>query len=386
MVFVMGVVSGVVMSYQFGTNWSVFADRTGAIVGPLMDYEVLSAFFLEAGFLGVMLFGVQRAGKALHYFSTLMVALGTLFSTFWILSAVSWMQTPVGFAVNEAGQFVPANWWKIIFNPSFPYRLVHMVLAAYLTTAFVVGAVGAWHLLRDNSNAVARLMYSMALWMATLVAPLQLFAGDQHGLNTLAYQPVKVAAMEGHFLTRTGAPLVLFGIPDQSAGVIRHTVELPKLASLILTHSWDGEVRGLRAWPPREWPDVAVVFWSFRLMVGVGLLMIAIGVWSLVCRARRQLFRAKLLQQAMLFMGPSGFIAVLAGWVITEVGRQPFTVYGLLRTSASASPVAAPAVAGSLAVFVAVYFLIFGAGTYYLVRLVRDAPGRSGSGERGVAP
>jgi cytochrome d ubiquinol oxidase subunit I len=276
-VFGLGVVSGLVMSYQFGTNWSVFSDRTGPILGPLMGYEVLTAFFLEAGFLGVMLFGMSRVGRGLHFFATLMVAAGTLISAFWILSANSWMHTPAGYAVNDIGQFVPDDWWAIIFNPSFPYRLVHMVLAAYLTTAFVVGAVGAWHLLRDHTQETARLMFSMAMWMAALVAPLQLIAGDLHGLNTLEHQPAKIAAMEGHFETRQGAPLILFGLPDGEAGETRHALEIPRLGSLILTHDWDGEVKGLNEWPRADWPEVAVVFWSFRLMVAIGLLMIAFG-------------------------------------------------------------------------------------------------------------
>ena len=204
--FGMGVVSGIVLSYQFGTNWSVFSDKTGPVLGPLMGYEVLTAFFLEAGFLGIMLFGMERVGRGLHFFATLMVAVGTLFSAFWILAANSWMQTPAGHAVNQAGQFVPEDWFAVIFNPSFPYRLVHMVLAAYLTTAFVVGGVGAWHLLRERSNEPARLMFSMAMWMAALVAPVQIIVGDLHGLNTFEHQPAKIAAMEGHFETQSGAP------------------------------------------------------------------------------------------------------------------------------------------------------------------------------------
>ncbi len=222
--FGMGVVSGIVMSYQFGTNWSVFADQAGPILGPLMGYEVLSAFFLEAGFLGVMLFGMDRVGKGLHFFATAMVAAGTLLSAFWILAANSWMQTPSGQVRNAAGQFVPADWWAIIFNPSFPYRLVHMVLAAYLTTAFVVGGVGAFHLLRDRGNEGARLMFSMAMWMAALVAPLQVVAGDLHGLNTLAHQPAKIAAMEGHWETRAGQPLILFGWPDMATETTRYAL------------------------------------------------------------------------------------------------------------------------------------------------------------------
>lgn len=374
--FAMGVVSGIVLSYQFGTNWSVFADRTGPILGPMMAYEVLTAFFLEAGFLGVMLFGLNRVGRGLHFFATLMVAVGTLGSAFWILSVNSWMQTPAGYAIAENGQFVPADWWAIVFNPSFPYRLVHMVLAAYLTTALVVGAVGAWHLLRDRGNASARLMFSMALWMATVVAPIQIFAGDQHGLNTLEHQPAKIAAMEGHFTTNTdgGMPLTLFGLPDMQAGEMRHAIEIPHLGSLILTHSLDGQVQGLDAFPREDWPNVWVVFFSFRVMVGIGFAIMGLGLWALYRRVRGSIADDRWLQRAAVVMGPMGFVAVLAGWITTEVGRQPYTVYGLLRTADSHSPIAASAVGSSLVAFIVVYFIVFGAGTYYILRTMRRAP------------
>ena len=373
-VFGMGVVSGIAMSYQFGTNWSVFSDKTGPVLGPLMGYEVLTAFFLEAGFLGIMLFGVRRVGRGLHAAATLLVAAGTLFSAFWILSANSWMQTPAGYAINAAGQFVPDDWWKVVFSPSFPYRLVHMGLAAYLTTAFAVGGVGAWHLLRENDNAPARAMFSMALWMAAIVAPLQLAAGDRHGLNTLAHQPAKIAAMEGHFETHRGAPLVLFGVPDMAAATTRYAIEVPHLASLILTHQWDGEVKGLTAWPRAEWPNVAVLFYCFRIMVGLGLAMIGLGLWSLWHRLRGSLFAARWLQRAAVLMAPAGFAALLAGWFVTEAGRQPYTVYGLLRTADSVSPIAAPAVASSVAAFAVVYLAVFGAGIFYLLRMMGRRP------------
>jgi cytochrome d ubiquinol oxidase subunit I len=372
--FGMGVVSGIVMSYQFGTNWSVFSDKTGPVLGPLMAYEVLSAFFLEAGFLGVMLFGMKRVGKGLHFFATLMVALGTLLSAFWILAANSWMHTPAGFAVNEAGQFVPVDWWKVIFNASFPYRLVHMTLGAYLTTALVVGAVGAWHLLRDRGNELARIMLSMAMWMAALVAPLQLVVGDLHGLNTLAHQPAKIAAMEGHFESGRGQPLILFGWPDMAAETTRFAIEVPRLGSLILTHEWDGEVKGLKAWPPDERPNARILFWSFRIMVGLGVLMITLGLWSLWLRWRARLYEAPLFHRCVVAMGPAGFVAILAGWITTEVGRQPYTVYGLLRTAQSVSAIDAPAVGASLLMFMLVYFLVFGAGVVYILRLMATPP------------
>lgn len=375
--FAMGVVSGIVMSYQFGTNWAVFSDRAGPVIGPLMAYEVLTAFFLEAGFLGVMLFGMQKVGRRLHFFATLMVAIGTFISAFWILSVNSWMQTPQGHAINAAGQFVPGEdgWLPIIFNPSFPYRLVHTVIAAYLTTALVVGAAGAWHLLKDSRQAHARKMFSMAMWMAALVAPVQIFVGDLHGLNTLEHQPAKVMAMEGHYQSHPdGAPLVLFGIPNDEAQRMEHAIEVPKLSSLILKHDANAPLAGLDTIAPENRPPVKVVFWSFRIMVGLGVLMLLLGICSLLARATKKLYEARWLLRFALVMGPAGFIAVIAGWVTTEVGRQPFTVYGLLRTAESASPLAAPAVAASLIAFVLVYFAVFGMGSWYLFKLMSKAP------------
>jgi len=373
--FAMGVVSGIVMSYQFGTNWSVLSDRAGPVIGPLLGYEVLTAFFLEAGFLGVMLFGLQRVGKGLHFTATLCVAIGTLMSTFWIISANSWMQTPTGHEVAPDGRFLPLDWWAIIFNPSFPYRFLHVVSAAYLTTAFIVGAVGAFHLLRDRTSRHARLMFSMAMWMALIVAPAQVAIGDLHGLNTLEHQPAKVAAMEGHWETHRGAPLILFAMPDMAAE--RNDLELgiPGLGSLILGHSWDAEIRGLTAFPPDQRPtNVPLVFWSFRVMVGIGLLMVALGVTAFVLRLRGRLYETPWLHRFALAMGPSGLVAVTAGWIVTEAGRQPFTVYGLLRTADSVSPIAAPAVATSLTMFVVVYFVVFGAGIWLLLRLMESTP------------
>ena len=385
-VFGMGVVSGIVMSYQFGTNWSVFSDKTGPVLGPLMGYEVLSAFFLEAGFLGVMLFGLKRVGPKLHFLATLMVAVGTLMSAFWILSVNSWMHTPAGYAINAQGQFIPVDWWAVVFNPSFPFRLVHMVLAAYLTTAFVVGAVGAYHLLRDKTSAPARLMFSMALWMAVVVTPIQIVAGDMHGLNTLEHQPMKIAAMEGHYETRAGAPLILFGWPDNAAGETRYAIEIPKLGSYILKHDWNGTVQGLKAWPKADWPNTALVFWTFRIMVGIGFAMLGLGLWSLYARWRGGLAQAEWLQRAAVVMGPSGFVAVLAGWITTESGRQPYTVYGLLRTAESASPIAAAAVGASLVAFIVVYFAVFGAGTFYILRMMGASPADTTSGPDPMEP
>jgi cytochrome d ubiquinol oxidase subunit I len=337
-----------------------------------MGYEVLTAFFLEAGFLGLMLFGLKRVGRGLHFFATCMVALGTLLSAFWIIAANSWMHTPAGFEMRGE-QFVPVDWWAVIFNPSFPYRLAHMVLAAYLTTALVVGATGAWHLLRERSDEAARVMFSMAMWMAAAVAPLQLLAGDLHGLNTLEHQPAKIAAIEGHWETQRGAPLYLIAWPDMDAETT-HGIAVPRLGSLILTHEWDGEIRGLKSWPPQDRPHSPTVFWSFRVMVGMGLLMILTGIVSLYLRWRRRLFEHPLFLRAVLCLGPGGFVAVLAGWITTEAGRQPYVVYGLMRTLEARSPIDAPAVASSLAAFVLVYFLVFGAGIYYLLQLMRRPP------------
>jgi len=375
-VFAMGVVSGLVMSYQFGTNWSVFSDKAGPIIGPLMAYEVLTAFFLEAGFLGVMLFGINKVGRGLHFVATCAVALGTFISAFWILAVNSWMQTPTGFEIAANGQFVPGpSWWAIVFNPSFPYRLVHTVIAAYLTTAFAVGGVGAWHLLRDSSNPGARKMFSMAMWMAAIVAPVQILAGDAHGLNTLEHQPAKVMAMEGHYQSHPdGAPLILLGIPDSAKGRVDYAIEIPKASSLILKHDPNAPLAGLDTVAKQDHPPVGIVFWAFRVMVGLGFAMAGLGLLSLVLRWRGRLFDAPLVHRLAVAMGPAGFVAVLAGWIVTETGRQPFTVYGLLRTAQSASPLDAPAVAASLAAFAAVYFAAFGAGIWYLLHLMKKPP------------
>ena len=370
--FGMGVVSGLVMAYQFGTNWSFFSDYAGSITGPLLAYEVLTAFFLEAGFLGVMLFGMKKVGKRLHFTATCMVAVGTAISAFWILSANSWMHTPQGYAINAQGQFVMAgSWLKVIFNPSFPYRFVHTVIAAYLTTSLVVGATGAWHLLKDKTEPHARKIFSMAMWMAAIVAPIQIMVGDAHGLNTLEYQPAKVMAMEGHYNSHpNGAPLILFGIPNSETKRMDYAIEIPKASSLILKHDLNAPLAGLDTIPQDKQPPVAILFWSFRVMVGLGMAIFALGLWSLFARWRGKLYDWKWLHRAGVLMGPAGFVAVIAGWITTETGRQPYTVYGLLRTVDSASPLAAPAVGASLVAFVLVYFAVFGVGTWYILRLI----------------
>jgi len=372
--FGMGVVSGVVMSFQFGTNWSLFSDKVGNILGPLLGYEVLTAFFLEASFLGVMLFGWNRVSRGMHFAATLIVAVGTLISAFWILAANSWMQTPQGFSIAENGLLYPESWLKIIFSPSFPYRFVHMVTAAYLTTAFVAGGVGAFYLRRSRHIREARVMLGMAMIMAIFVAPLQLLAGDMHGLNTFAHQPLKVAAMEGLWETVRGAPSIILGWPEQEKETTKFAVEIPRLSSLILTHDPNGEVKGLKAWPKNERPPVLLVFWAFRVMVGIGTLMVLTGLAALILYLRKRLFDVGWFQCWCVGMTPAGFAAVLAGWFVTEVGRQPYIIQGVMRTSEALSPVQSVPVAVSLGAFILTYGVVFGAGSYYIIKLIAKGP------------
>jgi cytochrome d ubiquinol oxidase subunit I len=379
--FGMGVVSGLVMAYQFGTNWSAFSEFAGGVTGPLLTYEVLTAFFLEAGFLGVMLFGWNRVGPGLHFFSTVMVALGTLLSTFWILASNSWMQTPQGHEIID-GIVVPVDWLAVIFNPSFPYRLMHMAVAAFLATALFVGASAAWHLLRGRDTPPVRKMLSMAMWMALLVAPIQAVIGDFHGLNTLEHQPAKIAAIEGHWENHGDepTPLILFGWPDMQREETRFKLEIPALGSLILTHSLDQQVPALKDFPAEDRPNSTIVFWSFRVMVGLGLLMILTGVWSLWLRRGDALYRTRPFLHLALWMGPAGLIAILAGWITTEVGRQPWVIYGIMRTADASSGHSVEQMSLTLAMFVVIYFAVFGVGISYVLRLVRKGP-LTGEGE-----
>jgi cytochrome d ubiquinol oxidase subunit I len=383
--FAMGVVSGLVMAYEFGTNWSYFSTFAGGVTGPLLAYEVLTAFFLEAGFLGVMLFGWNKVGPGLHFFATLMVAAGTLVSMTWILASNSWMQTPRGYEIIN-GRVVPTDWLAVIFNPSFPYRLVHMGLAAFLATALFVGAAGAWHLLKHRDNPRVRTMFSMAMWMVLVTAPIQIFAGDQHGLNTLQYQPAKIAAMEGHWSNTPGegVPLILFGWPDMGQEKTLDTIEIPHLSSLILTHTWDGQIKGLSEFPPEDRPNATVIFWTFRLMVGLGLLMLLLGVGGAWFRWRGQLYHQRLFLRFAMAMGPAGIIAMLAGWMTTEIGRQPWVVYGVMRTADAVSRHSALALSSMLLVFVLVYCAVFGTGISYLLRVVASGPDR-GTGIPGAS-
>lgn len=379
-VFGMGVVSGLVMSYEFGTNWSVFSQKAGPITGVLLSYEVMTAFFLEAGFLGVMLFGMNKVGRGLHFAATCCVSIGTLISMTWILSSNSWMQTPRGYSIDPTtGRFMPADWLAIIFNPSFPFRLVHMGLAAFLSVAFIVGATGAWHMLKARregriASEPVRVMFSMAMWMAAIVAPIQIMAGDAHGLNTLKYQPAKIAAMEGDWTSEGRAPELLFGIPNMKEERTDYAVKVPLLGSLILTHSLEGKVPGLKDFPRDQRPPSPVIFFSFRIMVALGMLMALVGFWSLWLRRNSTLFTNTLFHRVALCMAPAGFLALLCGWITTEVGRQPWTVYGLLRTSDSVSPIALSSMAVTMTALVVVYVLVFGSGMGILVRLLGRAP------------
>ncbi|WP_370677392.1 cytochrome ubiquinol oxidase subunit I [Pleomorphomonas sp. PLEO] len=376
--FAMGVVSGLVMAYQFGTNWSYFSSFAGSITGPLLAYEVLTAFFLEAGFLGVMLFGWNKVGPGLHLFATIMVAIGTLISATWILASNSWMQTPQGYEIVN-NVVVPVDWLKVIFNPSFPYRLAHMVVAAFLSTGLFVGASGAWHLLRRNDTPRIRTMFSMAMWMVLIVTPLQIFVGDLHGINTLEHQPAKIAAMEGHWRNEPGAgvPLILFGLPDMDGEVTRYKLEIPRLGGLILTHSLDGQYKGLSEFPKEDRPNSAVVFWSFRVMVGLGMLMLLLGVWSAWLRWRGAFFAQPWFLRFATVMGPSGLIAILAGWYTTEIGRQPWVVYGVMRTKDAVSNHSAPVLSATLIVFMVMYFAVFGTGVSYMLKLIAKGPADS---------
>jgi cytochrome d ubiquinol oxidase subunit I len=373
--FGMGVVSGLVMAYEFGTNWSRFSDFAGAVTGPLLTYEVLTAFFLEAGFLGVMLFGWNRVGRGLHFFATVMVAVGTLISTFWILASNSWMQTPQGYEIVD-GRIIPVDWLAVIFNPSFPYRLAHMAIAAFVATAFFVGASAAWHLLRGRDNPAIRRMLSMAMWMALIVAPIQAVVGDAHGLNTLEHQPAKIAAIEGHWenVGDEPTPLILFGIPDMKEERTKYAVEIPYLGSLILTHSLDRQIPALKSFAPEDRPNSLIVFWSFRIMVALGMLMIFVGLWSAWLRWRGGLYTNRLFLRLVMCMGPAGLIAMLSGWFTTEIGRQPWVVYGLMRTANASSNHSVGQLTITLVLFVVVYFMLFGAGFGYMMRLVRKGP------------
>jgi cytochrome d ubiquinol oxidase subunit I len=372
--FGLGVVSGILMSYQFGTNWSVFSKHVGNIIGPLMGYEVLTAFFLEASFLGIMIFGWNRVSPRMHLASTIIVAIGTLISAFWILSANSWMHTPSGYRIDEHGVFFPTNWLDVIFNPSFPYRLAHMVTAAYLTTALVVAGVAGYYFIRKIHQSHARIMLGMAVLLISTLAPLQILLGDMHGLNTLKYQPAKISAMEGIWENEKGASFRIFGIPDSKEEVTKYSIDIPFASSIVLTHTLDGEVKGLKDWPKDKRPPVVIVFFAFRIMLAVGTIMLLTAIVGAVLYFRGKLFNTRWFHLWCMITSPVGFIGILAGWFVTEVGRQPYVVHNLLRTSDAASPVMAGSIAFSLTSIIAVYSLVFGVGCYFILRLMKRGP------------
>ncbi|ANP46137.1 cytochrome ubiquinol oxidase subunit I [Candidatus Viadribacter manganicus] len=372
--FGMGVVSGVVMSYQFGTNWSVFSAITGSVIGPLLAYEVLTAFFLEASFLGIMLFGWKRVGPGLHFFSTCMVAIGTLFSAFWILSANSWMQTPQGWAWAEDGTMVATNFAEVIFNPSLPSRFAHMVLAAFLTTAMVVAGASAFALLRKKALAESRVALRMAVLMMALVTPVQIMAGHESGIVAGEHQPAKVAALEGWWTTRTQQPTVLIGWPDEEAERNHFELVVPGLGSVVNNAESEDVLPGLDQFAAEDRPPVWITFWAFRIMVGMGLVMLTLGIWGAGAWALKRLDAATWYHRALVLAAPSGFVAVLTGWITAEAGRQPFVVYGVLRTADAVSPVPAGSVATSLLFFIVVYSIVFSAGALYILRLIAKGP------------
>ncbi|HEX7325829.1 MAG TPA: cytochrome ubiquinol oxidase subunit I [Rhodanobacteraceae bacterium] len=387
--FGVGVVSGIVMSFQFGTNWSGFSTVAGNVVGPLLNYELLTAFFVEASFLGVMLFGWNRVGHKAHFAATCMVGLGTLASTFWIMDANSWMQTPAGYAL-KGGVFFPVDWWAIIFNPSFPDRLVHMVMAAFLTTAFMIGGISAYYLLRNRFVEKARLCLKAALVFVAIVAPLQIIVGDMSGQEVRHNQPAKLAALEGIWDSGRNVPWTVFAIPDEQTGRNDFALDIPHAGSMILTHSWSGAVRGLNSFPPADRPPVAIPFYAFRIMVALGFLMMLVAWYGLWKWRRGSAFTSRAYLRSWIWMMPSGFIALIAGWWVAEVGRQPWVVYGLLRTADAVSPVPAGSVLTSLIVYVLVYLSLFGFVGWYLLKMLRvgpaQAPGRKRTPETAARP
>ncbi|WP_158044114.1 cytochrome ubiquinol oxidase subunit I [Skermanella pratensis] len=372
--FGMGVVSGIVMSYQFGTNWSRWSDITGNVMGPLIQYEVVTAFFLEAAFLGILLFGRSKVPRGMHFFAACMVAIGTIISSFWILSSNSWLHTPAGFEIRD-GRFFVTSWWEVVFNPSFPYRLAHMVTAAFLTTSFVIAGISAWYILKGRFAEYTRISFGMSLGLIAILAPLQILLGDLHGLKTMEVQPAKIAAMEGHWEGGAGAPLILFAWPDMEAEKNHYEIGIPFLSSLILTHELEGEVPGLKQFAPEDRPYVPIVFWTFRIMVGIGFLMLFVAVGFVFLSWRRRLYDSPWFHWICVAMTPAGFVAILAGWFTTEIGRQPWMVQGLLRTADGVTPsLTAGAALTSLGLFLVTYALIFTAGTYYILRLLQLGP------------
>ncbi|MCR5877885.1 cytochrome ubiquinol oxidase subunit I [Phenylobacterium sp. J367] len=373
--FGMGVVSGVVMSYQLGTNWSVFSAVASPVIGPLFAYEVLTAFFLEASFLGVMLFGWKKVGPGLHFAATTLVAVGTVISAFWIIAANSWMQYPEGFTTLADGTLRATDFWQVVFTRTFPERLTHMLLAAYLTTALEVGGASAWRLLRNAADPESRIALRMAIGMFAIVAPLQLFVGDLSGKEVMEVQPAKLAAIEAFWETRTEQPFHVAAWPDRAIEGNRWELSIPRLGSWITAGDAQAEVKGLKDFPPEDRPPVAIVFWAFRVMVGLGVAMIGLGAWGvwLIWRSGGP-ERHPLYLRAAILMSPMGFVAVIAGWIVAEVGRQPWVITGVLRTRDAVSPIGAGEVSASLLAFMVVYAIVFSVGVLYILRLIAEGP------------
>jgi cytochrome d ubiquinol oxidase subunit I len=373
--FGVGVVSGIVLSFEFGLNFSEFSNFAGDVLGPLLGYEVLTAFFLEAGFLGIMLFGWRRVGPGLHFLATILVAVGTTFSAFWILSANSWMQSPQGYEIGPDGLAEVKDWVEVIFNPTFPDRLMHMVNASFTTATFVVAGVSAWYLLRGQHIFMMRRAFSIAIGLALLLAPLQVFLGDQQGLNTLEHQPVKIAAIEGHWETKGDVPLILFAWPNMAEARNDYAVQIPYLGSLILTHSLDGQVQGLTSVAAEDRPYVPIVFFAFRIMVAIGFVMIAVAVAGAWLRHKGRLYDSTWFLTTAVWVAPLGFVATICGWIVTETGRQPWVVYNVMRTADGLTPsLDTSEVAFSLIVLLVVYAVLLVSFLYYLAKLIRQGP------------
>jgi cytochrome bd ubiquinol oxidase subunit I len=383
--FVMGVVTGVVLSYEIGANWSGFSRITGNVTGPLLMYEALTAFFLEGGFIGIVLFGEARVGRRMHFFSCSMVAVGTLLSAFWVLAANSWMQTPQGATLGSDKVFHVDDWASVIFNPSFPYRFAHMVCASYITGVFVVAGVSAIFLLRKSNLELAETGLSLAMWIALFLVPIQMFLGDQHGQNTRQYQPMKLAAIEALWDTSGSVPLTLFAWPDQKAAPNLWPIEIPHLGSLILTHSWNGEIQGLKEVPPRDRPYVPIVFFAFRAMVGIGLALFALSILGAYLRWRGHLFTERWFHIALVMASPLSFFAIIFGWIVTEAGRQPWVVYGALRTADAASPLVAANVGLTTILFLIVYTFLLAGFLWFFLRTIIQFP-ESSSGADSPLP
>jgi cytochrome bd ubiquinol oxidase subunit I len=372
--FVMGVVTGVVLSYEIGANWSAFSRIAGNVVGPLLMYEALTAFFLEGGFIGILLLGEKRVGRWMHMFAAVMVTFGTMLSAFWVLAANSWMQTPQGAVLGHDGVFHVRSWTAVIFNPSFPYRFLHMVNASLVSGTFVVAGTSAVFLLRRRHDDFARVGLSLAMWLALFFVPLQMFLGDQHGLNTRRYQPMKIAAIEARWQTGRSVPLTLFAWPDEKAATNLYAVDVPHLGSLILTHSWNGEVKGLKEVSPSDWPYVPIVFFAFRAMVGIGSLLLVVAMLGAYLRWRQHLFTRRWFLLALVLISPLGFVATIAGWVVTEAGRQPYVVYGVVRTANAASHLAAVSVGTTFILFIVVYLFLMAGFLWFLIQTIIRGP------------